>query len=368
MNFVSAMQGLVVILWIIIIGLIVIMAIRASRGVRVGGLVGVLIGLLVVTGILTILSVGLVFIEPEERGVVISALSSTGYRQDPLTPGLHLIIPFFERVERYKIARQTYTMSGTPTEGQVAGDDSIAARTSDGQEVSLDASVIYAINPENVIPLHIIWQKRYTDEVIRPISRGIIRDAVSQYKIEEVYSTRRAEMVQQITDTMAKKLAENNLVLNDFVLRNITFSPEYAASVEQKQIAQQQAEQAKFVVEQRKQEAEQARQVAQGSADSNVIQAQGRAKSRLIEADAEKQALELIAQALATSPDLLNYQYITKLAPGIQAMLLPSNQPFLLPLPTLQPGSSSSSSLPALLPTPSPTAEPLLLPTPTPTP
>ncbi len=228
--------------------------------------------------------------------------------------------------------------------------------------------MIYAINPENVIPLHIIWQKRYTDEVIRPISRGVIRDAVSQYKIEEVYSTRRAEMVQQITDRMAEKLAENNLVLNDFVLRNITFSPEYAASVEQKQIAQQQAEQAKFVVEQRKQEAEQARQVAQGSADANVIQAQGRAKSRLIEADAEKQALELIAQALATSPDLLNYQYITKLAPGIQAMLLPSNQPFLLPLPTLQPGSSSSSSLPALLPTPSPTAEPLLLPTPTPTP
>ncbi len=86
MNFVSAMQGLVVILWIIIIGLIVIMAIRASRGVRVGGLVGVLIGLLVVTGVLTVLSVGLVFIEPEERGVVISALSSTGYRQDAAHP------------------------------------------------------------------------------------------------------------------------------------------------------------------------------------------------------------------------------------------------------------------------------------------
>ena len=111
MNFVSAIQGLVVILWIIIIGLIVVMAIRASRGVRVGGLVGVLIGLLVVTGVLTVLSVGLVFIEPEERGVVISALSSNGYRQAPLTPGLHLIVPFFERVERYSIASQTYTMS-----------------------------------------------------------------------------------------------------------------------------------------------------------------------------------------------------------------------------------------------------------------
>jgi len=59
------------------------------------------------------------------------------------------------------------------------------------------------------------------------------------------------------------------------VLRNISFSPEYAASVEQKQIAEQQAQQAKLTVEQRKQEAEQARQVAQGVADAVVIKSQG---------------------------------------------------------------------------------------------
>ena len=63
---------------------------------------------------------------------------------------------------------------------------------------------------------------------------------------------------------MTEKLAANGLIMYDFILRNITFSPEYAASVEQKQIAEQLAQQAKFVVEQRKQEAEQARQVCPG--------------------------------------------------------------------------------------------------------
>ena len=85
-----------------------------------------------------------------------------------------------------------------------------------------------------------------------------------------------------ITDEMStKKLSENGLILVDFVLRNITFSPEYAASVEQKQIAEQLAQQARFVVEQRKQEAEQARQVAQGQADAAVIASKGDAKRAL---------------------------------------------------------------------------------------
>ena len=39
---------------------------------------------------------------------------------------------------------------------------SIAARTADGQEVLIDSSVIYAVDPNHVIPLHINWQDRYT--------------------------------------------------------------------------------------------------------------------------------------------------------------------------------------------------------------
>ena len=134
---------------------------------------------------------------------------------------------------------------------------------------------------------------------------------------------------------MAGKLTENGLILDDYILRNIAFSPEYAASVEQKQIAEQQAQQAKFVVEQKKQEAEQARQVAQGRADAVVIDAKGSAQARLIDADAEAKSLDLIATALKDKPELLNYQYITKLSPNIQTMLLPSNAPFLLPVPEL---------------------------------
>jgi regulator of protease activity HflC (stomatin/prohibitin superfamily) len=118
------------------------------------------------------------------------------------------------------------------------------------------------------------------------------------------------------------------------VLRDLRFSEEYAASVEQKQIAEQQAQQAFFVVEQRKQEAEQARQVAQGQADAAIISAEGRARATVLQAEAEAEALRLVGDALQDNPDLLTFRYIDKLAPNVQVMYLPSGQPFLLPLPT----------------------------------
>jgi regulator of protease activity HflC (stomatin/prohibitin superfamily) len=367
MNVATFLQAITTMLWVAVVALVVLTVIRASRGVRVRSMVTTILILAGTALILTLVSAGLVFIQPEERGVVISAIDPKGYRAEPLDPGLHWIVPFLENVKHYPISRQTYTMSGVEAEGAVQGDDSIKARTSDGQEVLIDASVIFAIDPDEVVNVNIEWQDRYVNDVVRPLARGAIRDTVSQYGVQEVYSTKRSDMTQKITEQLSQTLKDNGLSLLDFVLRNITFSPEYAASVEQKQIAEQQAQQAKFTVEQRKQEAEQARQVAQGQADAAVINAKGQADARIIQSEAEAKALELIAAALATNPDLLQYTYVTRLAPGVQVMLVPSNSPYLFPLPTMEPSTSvtgTGSVIPSILPTLAPT--PMLQVTPTP--
>jgi regulator of protease activity HflC (stomatin/prohibitin superfamily) len=349
MNVASLIQIIASLSWLLFIGIIAIAVVRASRRQPVRGVTSVIIAIGVIALLLSTASAGLVFIRPEDRGVVISAFGG-GYRREALQPGLRWIIPFVENVITYPISNQTYTMSIATAEGQVQGDDSVAARTSDGQEIFVDASVLYAIDPDQVIQVHIKWQNRYTTDLVRAQARGIIRDAVSQFGVEEVITSQRFELVRQIRQAMAAKLAENGLVLVDFVLRNITFSPEYAASVEQKQIAEQQAQQARFVVEQRKQEAEQARQSAQGLADAAVIRAKGDADARIIQAEAEAKALELIAAALRDNPDLITYQYVTKLAPGVQVMLVPNNAPYLLPLPTLEPSVVELSPGPSTTP------------------
>lgn len=348
MDITSGLRGVIILLWVVTVGLFALAVYRASRGRKVKVLSISAAVTAALAGIVTAMNMGLVFIEAPNRGVVISAVSEKGYRPEPLEPGLHWIVPFFEYVREYPVSRQTYTMSIVDQDGM--GEDSVAARTADGQEIFIDASVIYQVDPEKVIQVHISWQDRYTAELVRPQARGIIRDAVSQFGVEEVLTTRRYDLVEQIRQALREKLESNGLLLVDFVLRNITFSPEYAASVEQKQIAEQQAQQARFIVEQRRQEAEQARQVAEGQADAAVIAAEGeaealivqanaKAEARLIEAKAEAEALTMLADAIEDNDELLLYNYINQLSPNVRVMLVPSDNPFLLTLPELETGA-----------------------------
>lgn len=359
MNIASIFRGLATLAWILTFAIVVFAVLRASQHRPLRRATSTILTMGGIALVVTILSLGMVFIEPQERGVVISAIAPDGYRQKPLTSGVHWIIPLAETVERYPISRQTYTMSVAVQEGSMPVDDSITARTADGQQIYIDASVIFSIDPEKVVQIHIQWQNRYLDDLVRAQSRGIIRDAVSQFGVEEVLSSKRVELVEMVSTGLSKKFSDNGLIMVDFVLRNITFSDEYAASVEQKQIAEQLAQQAQFVVEQRRQEAEQARQVAEGRADASVIEAQGQADARIIEARAEAEALELIAEAIADNPDLLTYQYITKLSPSIQTMLLPNDSPFLFPLPEMNKTTGETE-------TAGPEFEPTTQPTPTP--
>ncbi|MEA3349366.1 MAG: prohibitin family protein [Chloroflexota bacterium] len=349
--------------WLVVIGLLALTVLRASKHKPVKATVTSLIVAVVLALVLNTASAGLVFIQPQERGVVISAIKD-GIRQEALQPGLNWIVPYAESVVNYSISRQSYTMSIANTEGQIQGDDSVEARTSDGQIVKIDATMIFAVNPDDVVDVHIKWQNTYVDSLVRPHARGVIREAISQYSIEEVYSTKRVELADQITTNMANRLNEGGLILVDFVLRNVAFSDEYADSVEQKQIAEQQAEQAALVVEQRKQEAEQARKVAEGQRDAAILDAEGKAqsllvqaeadaKARVIRAEAEAEALELIAAVLEQNPDLLQYRYIEELAPNINVMLLPSDNPFLIPLP-----ETEGLEQPVVMPTPVPTETP----------
>lgn len=330
MNIVDVIRTLAGFAWVAAIGIGIMAAIRASRNLTAKGSSMSAVIVLVIAVVLTILGSGLVYVESNERGVV-KTIRAGGIRPEALGSGLHWILPGVEQMVPYSISNQTYTMSFLPEQGPDSGEDSIRARTKDGQEVIIDATVIYRIDPAKVVQLHIAWGENYEAGIVRPETRGSIRDAVSQYGVEEVVSTKREEMVQIITGELASSLSDNNLELLDFILRDIHFSEEYAAAVEQKQIAEQQALQAALIVEQKKQEAEQARQEAQGLADAAVITAKGEAQAILIQAQAEAESNRLLAESL--TPALLQYQYILKLSPGVQTIFIPSDNQFILPLP-----------------------------------
>jgi len=137
--------------------------------------------------------------------------------------------------------------------------------------------------------------------------------------VEEVYSLKRDELQLAIEEELTSMFSDEGLAFKGFVIRNVNFTEEYASSVEQKQIAEQEAERMKFVVDREEQEAARKRMEAEGIKDAAIIQAEG-----------EAEALRLISQALADNPDLLTYRYIEKLAPNISVLMLPSGSPFIL--------------------------------------
>jgi len=326
---------------------VLVVALLIVRGFQAGGVRSavkmfvswrVAIALLIAVS-LSLLSASLVFIEPQEVGVVISIVSPNGYREQPLRSGLHVIVPLAEKVIRYPIYWQTYTMSTEPFEGTKAGNDAISARTSDGQSVYVDSTVIYRIDASEAVRVHIDWQKRYIDDFIRPVMRGIIRTEVSQFTADEVNSSKRKNLEENLGELLRQAFTENGFVLDRFLLRNISFSGAYSTAIEQKQVAEQEQQQREY-------QAEQMRKLAAGERDRLKIEAEGRASAVVIEANAQATAivvkanadaaaLEVIKKALDQDPTLLTYRYIEKIAPGIQVMLLPSNNPLILPLPDL---------------------------------
>lgn len=314
------LQGLALVAWAAVaagVAWTVALAARGRRPERAWASVGA--GTLA-AALLTLGAAGLVFIEPTERGVLISALRPYSLTQAPLAPGLHWIVPVAERVRVYSIASRNYTLHFDPVGDQPGP---IRARTNDGQAVLFAAAVLYAPDPNAVVRLHVDWQDRYQEVVVAPLLGSLLREFASQYGIEEIVSTERATVERLMIEAMTEKLAEHHLRLEEFVLHDVRFSPEYAAAVEQKQIAEQRALQAAIEVQQRVQEAEQARLRAQGQADAAVIEAEGRARATVLQAEAEAESLRLLQAAIEQNPDVLSFRYIEQLSPDTTVIYLP---------------------------------------------
>lgn len=298
-----------------------------------------LFALLMVVLTVTILRVALVFIYPQEIGVVVSILSQGGIRPQPLRGGLHWIVPLAERVVIYPIYYQTLTMSADPAENQMPRDDSVRARTADEQVVTMDITLIFRVDPDNVVKLHIDWQDRYERDFVRPALRSVLRDGVSQYTVNEVNSAKRTVFVEEFETTMQQRAVGSGLIVESTYIRNIGFSTEYAKSVEQKQMAHQGMTRAEYEAKQvenlSRGDAERIKIVAAGEAAAIVIEAKAAAEARVLKAQAEAKALRLVGEALDHREDLLTFRYIDKLSPNIRAMLLPSGTPLMLPLPQL---------------------------------
>lgn len=302
---------------------LVVLASSQGRPLRSGGLLAV-VGLVV--GVLfSVISQGILLVEPTQVAVIVNTLNGQ-LDSNPRRGGTHIIVPVVQQPFTYPLVQQSVTMDGTSNNSDTG---EVVARSSDGQEVRLDVSVIYSVDPVNVNTLHLNWQNRYANEFVVPQARGIIRDAVSGFEAADIYAGGREALSDTAAERLRTRLSADGLVLSDLIIRDITFSQQYADAIEQAQVAAQEAQRARLVVQQRQQEAEQRRVEAQGERDAEITRAEGQAQATILQARAEAEALRLVSEQIAANPTLIQYQYIQTLADNIRLALVPSNSPFL---------------------------------------
>jgi prohibitin 2 len=113
----------------------------------------------------------------------------------------------------------------------------------------------------------------YDTRVLPSIVNEITKAVVAQYNASELL-TKRNVVSKQIRDLLTARSADFRIQLDDVAITHLAFSKEYTAAVEAKQVAQQDAERSKYIVERALQEK----------------------KSIVIKAEGESQAAELIGR------------------------------------------------------------------------
>ncbi|MEW5768075.1 MAG: prohibitin family protein [bacterium] len=266
---------------------------------------------IIVIAIIFLALSGLRSIGAGEVGVQFSKIK--GVLPEELDEGWHWVVPGLVQISRYSIRSQIYTMSARIGEGVVRDADTLWAPTAEGLKVGVDLTVRYRLIPDKVDQVHQKIGPDFAEKIIRPSIRATVRLLVSEYGIMDVYGIKRDEIQQKAEAQLKEKLAKDGVEIESVMLRDVFFTPEYQKSIENKQIAQQKAQEMQFVLEKEQKEAERKKIEAEGVKLATIIKAEGQA-----------QALEEINRMLAKNKDLLQYMYIDKLADDVEVLVVPS--------------------------------------------
>ncbi len=212
----------------------------------------------------------LIFVPAGHVGVVYDM--GRGVLPGTLHEGMNVAIPFWQRIVLLDTRIQEYTMAAVPDEGALFRDDSLDAPTSDGQQVKVDATVLFRIDKEKAPDIYRTIGLDYINKIIRPFTRSQIRMVISRYSAPAIYSEKRQEAETVMTQELAQLMADKYILVDKVLLRAVYFSPEYSKAIEEKVIAEQRVKQAEFEVKEASQRAQSKIAEAKGLAEAQSLQ------------------------------------------------------------------------------------------------
>lgn len=256
------------------------------------GIIGGTIG-----GIIMIIGFAAPFVEVPAGNV--GVVTNFGQVQTvTLEPGLHVVVPIYQRVTNVDTRVQPHTFQ------------EIDAASKELQTVRLTGTMNYHIDGRFANVLFQDVGTDFAEKIIDPAFNDFIKTVVPNYSVNDILA-KRDEIRTFAKDQLGANLARYHIIVDDIYIANIAFSDSFQQAIEAKQVAQQQVQTEQQILEQKRIQAQQVVVAAQGQADSTVALAKGQAEANA-----------LLSASL--TDQILQYQYIQKLTDKITVMLLPS--------------------------------------------
>ncbi len=177
--------------------------------------------------------------------------------EPPLGEGFHLIAPWND-VIIYEVRQQELF-------------EKMKVLSSNGLEIQIDASAWYEPVYSDLGNLHQTLGENYLQRVIQPAIRSAARSVVGRYTPEQLYSSKR-DAIQDEIFVETKKILDNQYVqLNDVLVRDVTLPNTIKDAIERKLKQEQESLEYEFRLVTAAKEAEKVIIEAQGKADANRI-------------------------------------------------------------------------------------------------
>jgi regulator of protease activity HflC (stomatin/prohibitin superfamily) len=186
--------------------------------------------------------------------------------------------------------------------GNVAVADALDFKTKDGNDISVDVTVLYHIEPKKApnVLRHVAEDMEEVREVlVRPLARSIPRDALNELSSEEFYdSDLRAEKEDLALMNLRRALEPYGIACERVVLGNYRFHTAYQDAIDQKKVADQAVNKNRSAAEATVKEWERELEKTKGTVAQRIATERGKAEQMHLQADAYFAAKTLEAEAL----------------------------------------------------------------------
>jgi len=222
-----------------------------------------------------------------------------GIRPEVVNEGTHLYLPWVQWPILMDVRTRFFKIQ-------------VDTGSKDMQTVHIVLRVLYRPEVEHLPTIFRLLGTDYDDKVLPSIGNEILTSTVAQYDAVELI-TQREQVSQSIREGLIDRFNQYHIALDDVSITHLTFSPEYTAAIERKQVEQQEAERSRHVTDRAVKEAE-----------ANIIRATGESEAARLITQAtgpgfiELRRLEAAREIAETLANSRNIVYL----PGSSKMLL----------------------------------------------